>query len=234
MNEEWIDINKTYSISSFGRVYNKNKKQLLNICDNGHGYKYVSIKIDNKTGKQYVHRLVAKHFIDNPENKKEVNHIDGDKSNNKLSNLEWVTRSENELHAHRIGLKHCTLDIKYRKVVLLENEEIFNSILEASEKYNIKPQHIWRCCNNVRKTTNNQHWVYYETYEELKNNNEIKNYISTNKIGRNRKVKCIEKDIIFDSISDATRWLGINHSHISDACNGKRNKAHGFKWEYVD
>lgn len=57
---------------------------------------------------QLVHRIVATYFCDNPEHKPEVNHIDGNKSNNRASNLEWVTRSENERHAYRTGLAKPT------------------------------------------------------------------------------------------------------------------------------
>ena|SRR5690554_4443951 len=63
------------------------------------GYHYVSVKINGKFVTRRVHRLIAQAFIPNPENKPEVNHKDGDKSNNAVSNLEWVTSSENGYHA---------------------------------------------------------------------------------------------------------------------------------------
>ena len=68
-------------------------------------YKYVTL---NKDGKQFfvaIHRLLAIHYIPNPHRKQQVNHIDGDKLNNNLSNLEWTTASENVKHAYDIGLK---------------------------------------------------------------------------------------------------------------------------------
>lgn len=69
------------------------------------GYLKVCLSKNNKRKWIYVHRLVCELFIPNILNKKEVNHIDGNKLNNKKENLEWVTRSENNLHAFRIGLK---------------------------------------------------------------------------------------------------------------------------------
>lgn len=69
-----------------------------------HGYYYVNIYKNNNRKTVKNHRLVAEAFIPNPENKPEVNHKDGDKLNNKISNLEWVTSSENIYHAVHTGL----------------------------------------------------------------------------------------------------------------------------------
>lgn len=83
--------------SRFGRVI---KQQV-----GGLGYVRVELWENGKGRKYLVHRLVAQAFIPNPERKPQVNHIDGDKSNNKISNLEWVTQSENQIHAYRCGLQ---------------------------------------------------------------------------------------------------------------------------------
>lgn len=69
------------------------------------GYLRVGFPIDNKVKYISIHRLVAIAFIPNPENKPEVNHKDGDKTNNRVDNLEWVTSSENQLHSYKNGLQ---------------------------------------------------------------------------------------------------------------------------------
>ena len=92
-----------YEISTKGNVRNKTSRRMLKPQAFGAtGYKQVSLKIKetNKFQKRYIHRLVAQTFIDNPENKREVNHINGDKLDNRLSNLEWVTSSENQIKRH--------------------------------------------------------------------------------------------------------------------------------------
>ncbi len=68
------------------------------------GYKMVSNTVNGKQKHFYVHRLLSKAFIPNPENKPQVNHIDGDRANNSLPNLEWVTAKENVVHAYQAGL----------------------------------------------------------------------------------------------------------------------------------
>ena len=132
---DWKNINgfSNYEISKNGEVRNKVTQYILKGRLSKSGYLQVSIKED-KTGKfknQYIHRLVAIHFLDNPENKREVNHKDGNKENNKLENLEWVTSSENQKHRHSIGIKKTS----NRKIGMFDKDgnlvQEFNSIVEA-------------------------------------------------------------------------------------------------------
>lgn len=100
-----------YFITSAGEVvsYKKNSFRILK-PDIRKGYYCVTLCKDNKTKKHPVHRLLAKYFISNPDGKEFVNHIDSDKLNNKLENLEWVTQKENHEHAAREGLKMRGVD----------------------------------------------------------------------------------------------------------------------------
>jgi len=138
-NEEWREINieekdtKGYFISSLGRFKNKKGIIMKDYKPHHSGYIYLRVNID----KYALHRLVAKAFIPNLENKPFVNHIDGNKINNSANNLEWCTCSENNLHNHKIGLTkgHKRKIIQYD----LEMNEInkFNTIKEASFQLNI-------------------------------------------------------------------------------------------------
>lgn len=95
-----------FKISNYGRIYNKRKdNELKSWTNNRNGY-ICSMLCENSVKKNVrVHILVAKAFIPNPDNKPFVNHIDGDKTNNLSNNLEWVTQSENQLHAHKTKLQ---------------------------------------------------------------------------------------------------------------------------------
>lgn len=92
-----------YEVGSFGTIRNKKSLKTIKAFDNGHGYFAVAFWINNNTlrKKFYVHRLVANTFLPNPLNKEQVNHKDGNKSNNNVDNLEWVTESENKLYNFR-------------------------------------------------------------------------------------------------------------------------------------
>jgi len=117
-----IKLFPRYSVCSNGDIFSGDLK--LKVAK-WKGYNYVRLYKDGKQYKFYVARLVASMYIENPDNKKEVNHIDGDKNNNDVSNLEWVTPSENCLHRERTGLgknckgenarnsKHTQLDVDY-------------------------------------------------------------------------------------------------------------------------
>lgn len=107
MNIIWKDIKgyeDLYAVSNTGLVKGKKYNRVLK-PDINKGYVRVSLCKDGKTSKQFIHRLVASHFIPNPDNKPQVNHINGDKLTNTAINLEWVTCSENHKHAYQLGLK---------------------------------------------------------------------------------------------------------------------------------
>jgi len=105
--EEWKDIigyEGIYEISNQGRILSKKNNHKILKCTVRKGYVFVILRKEN-TSKQFrVHRLVAENFIDNPEKKEQVNHINGIKHDNRLCNLEWNTSFENMQHAYKNGL----------------------------------------------------------------------------------------------------------------------------------
>lgn len=105
--EQFKEIVPKYEVSTYGNVksFMKNRKgRLLTPRHNKNGYLCVYIWIGGKPKLYAIHRLVAQAFIPNPANKPEVNHINGIKSDNRVENLEWCTRSENRQHAYDTGL----------------------------------------------------------------------------------------------------------------------------------
>ena len=152
----------TYLITSDGKIYNRKKMKYRTLSSK---YTYQSVDLWNGKDKgkfKCVHILVATLFVINPDpvNKTVVNHRDGNTFNNNYRNLEWVTRSENNKHAAKLGLS------KTRPVAKLDQYgntiQIYSSTSEAAIDNNINCDSlIWRVCNGIRITTGGHYWCYY-------------------------------------------------------------------------
>ena len=150
-----------------GNVYSKNTSgthKLPKYKRKG-GYEYVEATINGVRKKIAVHRLVAKAFCDNPNNLPQVNHIDGNPSNNKADNLEWVSGSENQFHS-RYVLGNVT-GFKDTPVVCLDTGEEFVSTRDAWRKTGINYCHISECASGKRKTAGGYRWGYAEKGESI-------------------------------------------------------------------
>lgn len=95
-------------VSNLGKVYSTRASKMLKQGKMKNGYLRLVIRIDGKGTTKLVHRLVAETFLPNPNQHETVNHIDGDKENNSLQNLEWCTYAENNVHAHALGLNYIS------------------------------------------------------------------------------------------------------------------------------
>lgn len=124
----------------------------LKVSYSNSGYQRVS----DGRGSEYVHRMVAETWIDNPNNYREVNHINGDKSDNRVENLEWTTRSENICHAYRTGLRKA----KGTPIRIVETGEVFESIQECARRIGGYQSAISTCLAGKRSTHHGYHFEY--------------------------------------------------------------------------
>jgi hypothetical protein len=158
--EQWKTIKDypNYKISNIGLVLNIKTNNILKPFYNKKGYNLVSLFPNKKNFK--IHRLVAEAFIPNPENKEQVNHIDSNKNNNSVFNLEWNTNLENTKHS----IENNTFGIgNSKKVKCLETGMVYDSAVEASKYFkNISSKSIQKAANekNKTKTAGGYSWQY--------------------------------------------------------------------------
>ena len=176
MQEIWKDIKDYetfYEVSNFGQVRNVKTKLILKPALSKKGYLQVHLCKNSKVKVFYIHRLVAQTFIFNQQNKKQVNHINGIKTDNRDKNLEWVTCSENIMHSYKKGLQPIVWDnqlkIKiakkhYKKVKNIEQNIVYESITKASKECNINVSTLSNCLRGKTKTAGGYHWKYESEY----------------------------------------------------------------------
>lgn len=157
---EWKKIKgfESYQISNYGEVRNE-KGAILKPFLAGSGYLQVHLFADGERVKRYIHRLVAEHFLDNPNGYKEVNHKDGNKGNCHSCNLEWCSRSENLNHSCYVLHNHV------KPVRCIETGKTFPSIKEASRQTGIHHTSISMCCDGRQKKTHGTHWEFVKEGE---------------------------------------------------------------------
>lgn len=166
-------IHKDIKVSRDGRIFSRRtgKWRELTQHDNGHGYKTVSMGRSHP--RQYVHRLVAETYIPNNKNYRELNHIDGDKSNNSVGNLEWCDRSHNLKHAYANGLHDYTKAVTAMKkshakpVRIVETGQIFESVSDCARYLGTMHGNINECLNPDKKryTAKGYHFEYVKEVE---------------------------------------------------------------------
>ena len=147
-------------VKSFPRAGTRTKEErILKPSISKKGYYKVILFKNNESKTFRVNRLVAEAFIPNPEGKEQVNHKRGIKSDNRASELEWNTCSENIQHAIKTGLRPTKTVIQYNKEMVFIKE--WSSIKDASKEINTT--HITECCKGQRKTAGGYIWRYKDT-----------------------------------------------------------------------
>lgn len=167
----WKDIKGyegLYQVSDKGQVRRFYKDRYPKMLKNRPSANYYTVSLSNKCAKKTfaVHRLVAETFLDKPEGATEVNHKDGNKLNNRVENLEWVTQKENQQHAIKtLGL--CPFGKKPRKVNCRDvstNEIIieYPSVSDAARQFGKMSARsgITQCCQGVRESAYGYRWEY--------------------------------------------------------------------------
>lgn len=153
MAELWMDINDcpNYTVSSNGRVMNKNTGKVLKPRPDRKGYQRVSVRCDDgMIHDKLIHRIVADAFYDGDHDGLDVNHIDGKKDNNFIGNLEFCTRSDNLKHAYRTDLREPPQN-RCRPIRIVETGQTYKSVRDCSRQLGCNHSIISNCLNHRQK-----------------------------------------------------------------------------------
>lgn len=160
LRAEWrtIECAPRYEVSSLGDVRNTVTGKQLKPTRSGAGYRKVSLQLGGgKFVQKTVHRLVAETFMPDAYTGKQVNHIDGDKANNRLSNLEWVTKSENEQHSRYVLGNLCEPVVGIHKSGQCR---LFASLAQAESELSLYRDRVRRCMSPTSDRRTAKGWMF--------------------------------------------------------------------------
>lgn len=237
--EIWKDIlnfEGYYQVSNLGNVKSLERSVVYKNKENPHIFKskqllpkttstgYLEVVLTKHDGKRYckrVHRLVAEAFLENPNNLPFVNHINENKKDNCVENLEWCTPKQNieAYHSTRIQIYQYDLNGNLLK--------IWNSTTKAAETLNGDKTGIQHCCFGKIKTYYNFIWTYNPlTKHELQKRIKNETLVKVQQLDMNNNVINT-----YNSMTEAARAVGCNPSAISMACSGIRPIIKNYKWK---
>ena len=156
--EKWIPAKQfsKYEVSNNGSVKNSKTGRILRTFPNARGYMQVCLRDDDRRQHTVsVHRLIADSFYDGNHSDLDVNHIDGDKQNNRIGNLEFCTRKENINHAFKTGLKEPS---RQTKIKVVETGAVYKSIRECARSICGNQSQILRCLSGKEKSCKGYHF----------------------------------------------------------------------------
>ena len=216
-----------YYITEDGKCYNSKTNKWLK----GQVKNYLTYYITLPTGDKkriYAHRAVAQAYIPNPNNKREVNHIDGNRLNNCIDNLEWATPKENQQHSLITGLR------QYNHIYCFTpDKKLVAEYVNAATAARATGISLLIILQELQKDVKTLSGGFYWSKDNILG--ETKNYTNNGKAKQVNQYDLKGKYIMtYPSTGIAAKAINGKHSHISECCRGKIKSYKGFIWKYVD
>lgn len=222
-----------YRISDDGEIVQNIKTgRVLKQCDNNKGYLTVNLYNNGAKMTTGVHRLVSELFNDDYRPELTINHEDGNKHNNHYRNLSCVTYSENELHAHRIGLKHGP---NRRPIRVVESGEVFSSINDCARAIGGNDVGIGRCLSGRVKTHRGLSFEYVDVNPDTveRSDGKTSRLLSTREPYR-KPVRIVETGDVYPSVRACAAAIGGDQPTITGCLKGRHKTHHGYHYEWVE
>lgn len=203
-----------YAITEDGRVWGYKRSRYVKPYLRPDGYLQIILHKNGCAKTHKIHRLVAETYIDNPDNLSQINHKDEDKLNNHINNLEWCDAKYNSNYGTRNirggqSRQGKTFSEEHKKKI---SDALSGRTLSVETKQKI---------SNMRKGSHLS--------------DEHKAKLSRANKGKGAKaVRCVETNAVYSSATEAENKLGISRTHIGSCCQGNRQTAGGYHWEYFD
>lgn len=235
-----------YQVSNLGRVRslgvgNREGRVLKLHRHKRRGYLSCTLSVKGFCRTHLVHRLVGLSFIANPENKREINHKDGNRQNNTVENLEWMTSAENNLHSYRVlhrknpqlGKRGCEVAVSKKVVKLnpVDNSviKIYDSLADAQRELGVScHNNLTAACAGRSKSAYGFKWRYEDKAHGTGVRAEsllAKPVIQMDELGSHVRV--------WNNSVEAARFFNCSGDFIKGACRGKYKTGFGFKWRFA-
>lgn len=235
-DEKWkyvLGSDKKYSVSDLGRVWSNISNKEVGLSPDTNGYYSASIIYKGNRKSMGKHRIVALHFIPNPDNLPEVNHKVADKGNNRADNLEWCEHYDNMMHVSENMLypysKQCCTIGKEDNII-----EIYPTLTNASRALGVNHNSIRASCEGISDFTECYKFRYYdsETQTWLRTKFDDKNYKYSS--SKKQLILCHQNGVKYPSQTKAAKELGLKQPEISLHLRGEKADVDGFTFERLD